>query len=245
MTETYAKTLNIVPNNFKYEDITFIKNRDFLIATLNGKIGLLDTNGNPISEFIYDNPLYDDVLWYEFIWCNKQYHNKKYCNMSLNNKWGIIDFYGNTIIDFKYSNPIEIWGENFIIELNKEIIGENHYYYLIMDKNQNIHLDLNFDYVNTRGNFAIVEKNYKHGIINRKLQFLTDLKYDNLFAGDNYKYISASINNKSGVIDLKENIILDFLYDYVEIEKLGNRYLFKTELNNKFALFNEAGERIG
>lgn len=41
-----------------------------------------------------------------------------------------------------------------------------------------------------------------------------------------------------------ENIILDIIYDDIEIEKYNNKHIFKVKYNSKYALANEKGEII-
>ncbi len=242
MTKTYKKTLNI-SNNFKYDHILNFEDREYTVAVLNGKSGLIDIKGNPLTEFIYDDlsEEFEYDMGYEFGWVNFWKNYDKYCRMRMNGKWGLLDRNGNVVVDFNYSNPVQEWGENFIIMINKDDFLTTGF---IMDKYKNIHLELNFDDIYPRINYAIVVKDYKFGILNNDLQLIIDCKYDYLNGGDGYQYLEATLESKYGVIDLEENIILDFIYDSVTVEKLNNRYIFKAELNNKSALFNEKGERI-
>lgn len=243
MTETYQNTQNIISDNFKYDKILNFEDREYTVAVLNGKSGLIDCEGKPITEFIYDD-LSDEFeydMGYEFGWVNFRNNYDKYCRMRLNGKWGLLDRNGNIIVNFKYSNPVQELGENFIIDLDKDEFSVNSF---IMDKNNNIRLDLMFDFVYPRINYAIVQKDYKYGILNNNLNLMIDCKYDYLHGGDNYKYLEATLHDKYGVIDIDENIILDFIYDNVTVEKRNNKYIFKAELDNKSALFNEKGERI-
>ena len=243
MTKTYQKKLNVISNNFKYDKILNFEDRKYTVAILNGKSGLIDINGSPLTEFIYDDlsEEFEDDFGYEFGWVNFRNKYDKYCRMRLNDNWGLLDKNGNIVVDFKYSNPVQEWGENFIIELDKDEFSVNSF---VMDKNNNIRLDLMFDCIYPRIGYAIVQKDYKYGILNKDLQLIIGCKYDYLQGGDGYKYLEATLYDKCGVIDLDENIILDFIYDKVTVEKSNNKYVFKAELNNKSALFNENGDRI-
>lgn len=241
MTKKFKTMVELMFGNFKYDRILQFDGRDVTVAVLKGKSGLIDFAGNLVTEFIYDDlseEFYDDI-GYDLGWINFPLNNNKYCSMRLNNRWGLIDKKGNVVVDFKYSNPVKEWGENFIIETDKNE-GKS----FIMDSKNTIHVDLNFDFIEPRSNYAIVTKDDKDGIIDANLQTLIPCEYDFLNFDDKNKYIRASKNGKVGIIDLKENIILDFIYEDIDIEKFYGNYIFRVYFNDKYALFNEKGERI-
>ena len=258
-----AKKIKI--GNFKYDKILSFWGEKCTIAVLNGKAGLIDYNGNQLTEFIYDD-LSDDLDdFFEEVCLDIGYMpfghkesktwsthsgvimNEKYCSMRLNGKWGLLDEKGQTIIDFKYSNPVIDWGDNFIIETNKDIMGIEVSDYFIMDKNKKIHVDLNFMGICPQGEFAVVVKNGKWGIIDKNLNTIINCKYRHLYIDKRDKYILAeNDDHKIGVIDFGENIIIDFLYSNIIICYLENqkKYLFRAKYNGKYALFNENAEQI-
>ena len=243
---------NLKVKNFKYDKILSFWGERCTIAVLNGKAGLIDYNGNQLTEFIYDD-LSDDLDdFFEEVCLDIGYMpfghkesktwsahsgvimNEKYCSMRLNGKWGLLDEKGQTIIDFKYSNPVIDWGDNFIIETN-------------MDKNKKIHVDLNFMGICPQGEFSVVVKNGKWGIIDKNLNTIINCKYKHLYIDTRNKYILAeNDDHKIGVIDFDENIIIDFLYNNIIICYLENqkKYLFRAKYNGKYALFNEKAEQI-
>ena len=230
--------------NFKYDKIVpfYHSNNDYTVAIINGKSGLIDNNGNQLTEFIYDDLSKEFVEDFpdDFGWIHFENSWNKYCRMRLNGKWGLLDKNGNIVVDFKYTNPVQEWGENFIIQSEEE----NSCTQLIIDRNQNVIKELHYDSVTPEEEYAFVMKNGKCGLINNKIQTLIECKYDSLHKMYENKYLSAYNDDKSGVVDLKGNVILDIIYDMVEIAKFDNKYTFRVKYNDKYALYNEQGKRI-
>ena len=229
---------------FKYDKIIPFAHaqKDFTVAIINGKSGLINFAGKQITEFIYDDMSreFDDESYYDVGWVHFENRDDKYCKMRLNGKWGLLDGKGNTIVDFKFSNPVQEWGENFIISEG----DDNSYVEYPMDKYGNIHYELTFDRIIPHSDFAIVVKNEKYGIVDNNFKTVIDLKYDRLCTCYNNKFICAQICDKWGIIDIQKNVLLDFIYDDVEIEKYNDTYIFKVKYNNKYALLNVNGEII-
>jgi len=246
MTESVISKENIELRfgNFKYDKIIPFSHsqRDYTVAILNGKSGLIDINGRELTEFIYDDMSneIEDESYYEVGWIHFEHPYDKLCRMRLNGKWGLLDNNGNIVVDFKFANPVQEWGENFIIgKSEKEAYKE-----FVIDKNGNIHSELCFDGIIPCSEFAIVIQNKKYGIIDKNYKIIVDYKYDYLYAGYTDKFLTAKIGKKWGIIDLKENIILDFIYQDIEIENYNKKCVFKAKYNNKYALFNIKGKRI-
>ena len=159
--------------------------------------------------------------------------------MRLNGKWGLLDSNGNVVVDFKYSNPVQEWGENFIIRLNRKCAGEEKSTYFIMDKNKNIHAELNFDSIYPHANFAIVEKDNRYGIIDKDLKFTVAVVFDYLMpARYENEYLCGSKSGRWGILDYKGNIIFGFMYEEVSVEKIDGKYIFKLMSGGKWSLFN-------
>lgn len=235
-----------VGSDLKYDQIIPFNDRNYTVAVLNGKSGLINFDGKHITPFIYDDLSEDycDDMSYELGWVNFEHSYEKYCRMRLNGKWGLLDENGNVVVDFKYSNPVSEWGEHFVVEINGKKSNYPDSTFFVMDKNQNIHAELNFDYVMPRFQYAIVTKNYKYGIVNNDLKMIIDCKYNILHSGYNHKYIEALLEDKWGIIDLEENVVLDFIYDDVHIEEKNGKYIFMAKIDDKYELYNIKDERI-
>ena len=164
--------------------------------------------------------------------------------MRLNGKWGLLDKNGNVVVDFKYSNPVQEWGENFIITLEKEISGETHLTYFIMDKNKNIHAELNFDEICLCSQYAIVTRNNINGVIDSNFKTIIPFEYEFLGAISSDKFMNALKDGKWGVIDFNGNVILDFMFDNIDIEQVNGKHIFRAFFQNKFAIFDENGMKI-
>ncbi len=232
--------------NFKFDRILQFDGREYTVAILNGKSGIIDYKGNQITDFIYDD-LSDEFpydIGYDRGWIFWWNDNKKYCRMRLNGKWGLLDKNGNVVVDFKYSNPVQEWGENFIITLEKEISGETHLTYFIMDKNKNIHAELNFDEICLCSQYAIVTRNNINGVIDSNFKTIIPFEYEFLGAISSDKFMNALKDGKWGVIDFNGNVILDFMFDNIDIEQVNGKHIFRVLFQNKFAIFDEDGMKI-
>jgi hypothetical protein len=238
------KNIELIFGNFKYDIIIpfYHVKKGYTVAVLNGKSGLIDYNGNQLTEFIYDDMSkeFEDESYFGVGWVHFENRYDKYCRMRLNGKWGLLDNNGNVIVDFKYSNPVQEWGENFIIAENKN----NSYTETVMDKNGNIHSELSFERIIPHSDFAFVIKNEKYGMIDNNFNTIIECKYDCLYSDYDSKFISAEKDHKWGILDLNENVVIDLLYQDIEIEKYNDNYIFKVKYNDKYALFNEDGKRI-
>ena len=229
--------------NFKFDKILQFDGREYTVAVVNGKAGIVDYNGNQITDFIYDD-LCDEFPYdssygkYWMLWGD----NEKYFKMCLHGKWGLLDRNGNVVLDFKYSYPVHEWCGNFKIMIDNEISGETHFF--IMDKDKNIHAELNFDDINTHSQYAIVAKNNMYGVIDSNFKTIIPLEYENLNAISSDKFMSALKDGKWGVLDFNGNIILDFMFDNIDIEQVNGKHIFRAFFQNKFAIFDENGMKI-
>lgn len=155
---------------------------------LNGKWGLLDSNGNVVVDFKYSNPVQewgenfiigegiDDDSYIEYVMdknCNIHYDlsfdriipNTDFAIVVKNGKYGIIDSNFKTIIDNKYDHLCADYGEKLIQAQKNGKWG-------IIDLNENIILDLIYqdiaiDKYNNKYAFR-VEYNNKIALLNEK-----------------------------------------------------------------------------
>jgi hypothetical protein len=83
--------------------LSFAKNGIMLTApvTLNGKAGIIDTNGNIVVPFMYEPDFEDD---------NNYRLDGGYANVKLNGKWGVIDEKNNIVLPFVY--------DKFLVDYN-------------------------------------------------------------------------------------------------------------------------------
>ena len=103
----------------KYEKIIPFQDIEYTVAIHNGKAGLISKEGEPLTEFIYDN--LEDYYKNEFLdvfddlgvenvehWKLTAFENKKYCSLRLNGKWGLLNNKGEVVLDFKYNSQLKV-----------------------------------------------------------------------------------------------------------------------------------------
>lgn len=85
---------------------------------------------------------------------------------SNNDKYGIINSKGEILIDFVYDNIVSYKNGLFIAKMNDK--------YGIIDKNNKIVLNFDYDSMSTSGNYIIVTKGDKLGVLNNKYKVIVD-----------------------------------------------------------------------
>ncbi len=84
----------------------------------------------------------------------------------------------------------------------------------------------------------------KFGFINQEGTILVPTVYDELYSYHN-STVLAKIDNKFGVIDIKDNnIIVPIIYDYVHFHPNGSNPFFQVKQNSKIGFFNKKGKLI-
>ncbi len=104
-------------------------------------------------------------------------------------------------------------------------------------------------------------KNGKAGLINGKGKMIADFIYDDVsskvsnhyfkddrldfeFFNVTKDFYSMTLNGKMGVKDYNNNTILDFIYDRINMEIMGDETYITAIKDNQYAIFNSCGEAI-
>ena len=208
------------------------------IEIKNGKAGLIDINGIPLTDFIYDDL---SSYYEEKNGCSWALYEDNFISMRLNNKWGILNQKGEIIIDFLHENKVRIekLGKNLVAVLDNK-------YYLININGEKIK-ELPFDCVIVNlDEFAIVSLNELFGLINNNGDLILECKYKWIDSPPQSKYFALlNQDDNWGVMNLEKEIVIDFKYDSIEICRIDdNQYSFIVEFEKKSALLNEKGEQI-
>lgn len=193
----------------EYNDITRILDKKddknaYLVAFKNGMAAVLE------NDKILINHEYEDVFYNKE---NDLLIMQKYSNQ------GVMNFSGNTIIPVEYSNII-ISGkyinaqkgtdvEIFDIEGKKQEFSEYISVSPTENENYNIAITANDEY-------KIVDKNGN---------IITKNVYESLKSIDGQNFI-AKKDNKYGIIDMSENVKVDFQYDVMQV--LANTQVIQT-----------------
>ncbi len=164
--KSQKEMVELMFGDFKYDNIACFSNVDYTVATLNGKAGLIDLKGNPITDFIYDDLTQESIDDSEIDKMIDYFHfvNSNYYSLRLNNKWGVLNNKGETIVDFIYDERIETGLQDFFIVCKDK--------YGVINNNKEMILDCIYDNIQecTQDNdlkiFFIVTLNGKEALFN-------------------------------------------------------------------------------
>ncbi len=232
---TGYESVQAIPTETTADGIPFEKT--VLKYKMNGKYGLINTEGKEITE-----PIYDDIssmTYKEGMFLVKQ-----------NDKVGIINLNGVTVVDVKYNN---ITADNYYdVNTNYEKTGfivckieDNGYRYGYVNYKGNIILDTEYTEIERvteiEDNKNIYLNAYKDGqagllknkkvILNYEYESITYNAYNDVFL--------VQRNGKQGIVDRDGKIKLDTKYTDISF---GGKYINVTEDGNKKVLDLDGNE---
>lgn len=194
----------VIPFLYKFnEETSHLSFRDVMILQKGNFWGLVNLYNQVIIPF-------DNQILRELYTADNLYLAKK------NNKIGVYDSYGNIKIPFAYDSLLAVSnnagmillkdGKAGIISLNNKIIIPFEYKFIKALK------DKPYFYAIKQNSSNILDENYK-SIFKKDYSSFYELPTNHLF---------ASYQNKYGIIDYKENIIVPFAYDFFLNEIAGS-----------------------
>lgn len=200
------------------------KNKIYLIAVKNGRYGV-SLNGKTIINYEYQFIDYYDKI-------------EGFVLQKMEN-YGVADIKGKIIIPVK-NESVEVKSE-YIYVTNEE---SNKVY----DKNGNeVQIDFN-TFINKTENdnyfIKIVEKDesYLYGVLDKNGKELIKSNYTYIeYLFDDY-FIAADSNNKEGIIDISNNIKLQF--DYALVQKIQDSNLIRTIKGSITEIYSKNFEKI-
>lgn len=173
---------------------------------------------------------------YRYMECNK---SSEFC-ITYNGDYGIIDLNGKTLVDNVY-DKMEITNDKFIAVKNEK--------YSIIDTHGNIlvgPLDKGVEIKFSKSQYAIITKDQQYSLIDMEGNKVIDYLPINTFiypsySNDQIVYIINKNNNKSGFINLEENLIVEPVYDRkpIFVDKIA-----VAKLKNKYGFINDKNEVI-
>ena len=233
-----------------YEDIKIIKsNNKFILFKNNGEWNILNILSN--KQNLKNS--YEEL---DFI-------NSQYIKAKNNNMWGIIDYDGEIKVPLNYNEIKKLDEKFFLIKKNEIMMLDKNYKYIKTMKGDNIfHISKDNYILKNKKIFTafyfnekiiikenikqiyknyIIEKNKKNVII--KI-FSGETIINDMYTGmyiKNLKNIAVKKNNKYGIIDINEKIIIPIIYN-----KISNIYrnIIITEKNGINEIFTTNGVKI-
>lgn len=216
---------------FKYESLSRATGNRYIAKDIKGKFGILDCNGKPILDFLYNDITQVDAGLFK---------------VKMNTKWGVLNESLNIIIPYEYDNITQIkngvaqvrcknnHGEvgldgNEIFQLSEYNTCIVYYSSLkrksgLMNKTHEPITSLIFDSVGTFVNGrAIAKKDNRLGVISATGLEIIPFSYTQLIPLRSGRYIARNLAMRYGIIDSKGKIAFEFIYS--EIQVLNNSYI--------------------
>lgn len=183
--------------DFKYENfqpLIFERDSRYIVAYLGDKCGVLDVNKNIILPFEYKKYIINK---------NDEFIVSKY------GLWGVVDIHNNVIIPIQYKS-LYFWCEDNFCAENED--GK----WILINKNDKKICETEFDYIDS----SLEDKNklframidWKNGFIDKSGTIKIDLNYEEVSWFDG-GLAAVCLNDKWGLIDENENLIIPFEYD--------------------------------
>jgi hypothetical protein len=217
---------NISPNLLTAADFDSIAPicKNTLIFSKNGKWGLMNREGQQITDTLYD--------------CLQTIPSHQYCKVSIADSQGLIGYNGLTIISPKYDFLKMESSENILKFSN---VGK---YLAIVDTSGRQLLDTNYHYEEIgafRYGFAKVKKNGKFGFINKRGGLTIANQY--LQVGDAVKEERAAvlIKGKWALVDSWEKMLAQPYYDHIGLYQDS---VAVAQKNGKYLLLDYNGKEL-
>ncbi len=213
-----------------------------------GKYGVINTMGNVVIDFVYDN------LYYNFPDAAKPVPGN-YLIAVQNQKWGVIDNSGKPLIPCIYDS-IRITGTGFAIVGKGRTVrpgpGSIDGVWGIFDLNTGQQvlpvMYANIMPINDSLTFSVFSGS-KAGLVNSSGDFVAPLQYDNILSSDDGKLFTVIQANEAGVIDSTGKIVVPLgKYTYISEFKAGAALAQlpkKTgETYGKYGVINSEGQQV-
>lgn len=223
----------------EYFEILYDDNENissFIINNNNGLYGVIDKQGDIIIEAKYDNisKFYDKD------------NNEKYIYVTyIKDKINVFDDDGKKI-ELNNVSIISYYKDNKIYYKNDN--GNIYIYDIANDKLINYKDKYEELFPFYDGIARVLTKDYKVGYINVYNNYVIEpiYQFENYSSDFKNKYAIASKKTdeglKSGIIDKKGNVVIDFIYDEIAITKSEDKYIVAKE--NKYYIIDNKGTTI-
>ena len=213
--------------NHEYQEIEYYAVNDIFITTRNGKKGVVTRSGQTILHSEYDNILFGGI----------------YLNAIKGDETFIFDTKGNKI-ETKNISLTETDSPNYYIAIDKNDI------YTVVNANGDIIIDNNYTYIGyLPGNYFIVSKDGKNGIVDHTGKIVLEMKYTSIFRCNDTNLIQTEIADTKTIELYNLKIEQIAKMDNAEITQYEpsalnpNKYIMLASENN-FSYYDENGNKL-
>lgn len=194
--------------NHEYESIKYNSLNDLFIVQRNSKQGVIDKEGKNILNIEYDNILFGGM----------------YIDAQKDGIINVFDLQGNKIENTDIISKMKTDNENYFITVDRNDT------YRIVDKDENVIIDNNYSYIeHISGEYFIVAKDGKNGIIDLTGKSLVDLKYSSIYEIQGTNLLQAEINNNKTVSLINSDMEIIKTMDNAIVEKKDNYIIMYSE----------------
>ena len=194
--------------NHEYESIKYNSLNDLFIVQRNSKQGVIDKEGKNILNIEYDNILFGGM----------------YIDAQKDGIINVYDLQGNKIENTDIISKMKTDNENYFITVDRNDT------YRIVDKDENVIIDNNYSYIeHISGEYFIVAKDGKNGIIDLTGKSLVDLKYSSIYEIQGTNLLQAEINNNKTVSLINSDMEIIKTMDNAIVEKKDNYIIMYSE----------------
>ena len=194
--------------NHEYESIKYNSLNDLFIVQRNSKQGVIDKEGKNILNIEYDNILFGGM----------------YIDAQKDGIINVFDLQGNKIENTDIISKMKTDNENYFITVDRNDT------YRIVDKDENVIIANNYSYIeHISGEYFIVAKDGKNGIIDLTGKSLVDLKYSSIYEIQGTNLLQAEINNNKTVSLINSDMEIIKTMDNAIVEKKDNYIIMYSE----------------
>jgi len=204
----------------KYDRIMPFYNTDYTLAIVNGKAGMIDLEGNPLTDFIYDDLSEQYLNLQEGAWTI--YHNC--CSLSLNGKWGLLDGKGRIIIEFMYDNNIDI---TYSPSCDNLCFVKTDGKYAIYNTEWQKVTDKYYDKLSFLNDGIVFSDNGKFGVMDFDCNIKHEAIYDKIlqFLHINKDMVVCVRNGLYGIIRTNGDTVINCIFDKLSLFSNSGRFI--------------------
>lgn len=213
--------------NYEYEDIQYNAMNDIFIIQRNGKQGVVNREGKIILHTEHDSILFGGI----------------YLNAIKGDDTLIYDLQGNQI-QKQIISMTATDNANYYIAIDKNDI------YTIVDASGNTLVDDNYSYIEyLPGNYFIVARDGKNGIIDTTGKIIVDLKYTSIFRFNDTNLLQAEITETQTIelynLKMQKVASMDkaIIKQYKESDSNDQEYILLSSAND-FDYYDENGNKL-